>query len=268
MRRRARAARGRSMALKAAITELYTGRSRRAARFRYGLIGLDIVTVAFFILTARSLPGGPLWIVEAAIGVLILTDLSARLWISPDRWRMLRQVYTLADLVVVASLIAEPLLGVNLSFLKVLRALRLMHSYRVLHDLRRDTAFFRRHEDAIVAAVDLCVFIFVATSVVYVLVFDQDPGLTAYVDALYFTVATLTTTGYGDITMQGPWARLMAVFMMVMGVALFFRLARALFVPAKLRHRCEGCGLTRHEPDAVHCKHCGETLRITHDGAD
>ena len=256
------------MGLKATIGELYTGRSRRAARFRYGLMALDVTTVAYFIVTARSGPEGGLWFVEAAIGVLILTDLSVRLWIAENRWRTLRQVYTLADLVVVASLIAEPLLGVNLSFLKVLRALRLMHSYRVLHDLRRDTAFFRQHEDAIVAAVDLCVFIFVATSVVYVLVFDQEPGLTAYVDALYFTVATLTTTGYGDIAMEGTWGRLLAVGMMVVGVALFFRLARALFVPPRLRHRCKTCGLTRHEPDALHCRHCGATLAIPHDGAD
>ncbi len=256
------------MGLKATIGDLYTGRSRRATRFRYGLMTLDLATVAYFIVTARSGPEAGLWVIEAAIGVLILTDLSARLWIAENRWRTLRQVYTLADLVVVASLIAEPLLGVNLSFLKVLRALRLMHSYRVLHDLRRDTAFFRHHEDAIVAAVDLCVFIFVATSVVYVLVFDQEPGLTAYIDALYFTVATLTTTGYGDIAMEGTWGRLLAVGMMVVGVALFFRLARALFIPPRLRHRCGSCGLSRHETDAVHCRHCGAILDIPHDGAD
>ncbi len=256
------------MALKAAIVELHNGRSRGATRFRYGLIGLDLVTVVFFIVTAPTGTEGSLRLVEAAIGVLILADLSARLWIAPDRWRTLRQVYTLSDLVVVASLIAEPLLGVNLSFLKVLRALRLMHSYRVLHDLRRDTAFFRDHEDAIVAAVDLVVFIFVATSVVYVLVFAHEPGLTSYVDALYFTVATLTTTGYGDITMEGTWARLLSVVMMVTGVALFFRLARALFVPPKVRHDCETCGLQRHDPDAVHCKHCGTTLRIDTPGPD
>ncbi len=60
----------------------------------------------------------------------------------------------------------------------------------------------------------------------------------------------------------------MAVFMMVMGVALFFRLARAIFVPAKVAHRCRNCGLDRHDPDAVHCKHCGEIVKIATHGAD
>lgn len=256
------------MALKETLGQLYTGRSRRAARFRYGLMTLDLVTIGFFIATVPLKPTPAILVVEAVIGLLILTDLAARFWIARDRGRMLRQLYTLADIVVLLSLIAEPLLGVNLAFLKVLRSLRLIHSYQVLRDLRRDVAFFRDHEPAIVAAVNLLVFILVAASFVFVVQLDAEPSYAAYVDAVYFTVTTLTTTGYGDITMTTPWGRLMAVFMMVMGVALFFRLARAIFVPAKVAHRCRNCGLDRHDPDAVHCKHCGEIVKIATHGAD
>ncbi|MBK5928940.1 potassium channel family protein [Rhodobaculum claviforme] len=255
------------MALRETISALYTGRTRRAARFRYTLIGLDVITVAFFIVTVPLARSAPIAVCEAVIGALILVDMGLRLWIAPDRWRSLWQVHTLADLVVVVSLVAEPLLGVNLSFLKALRALRLVHSWRVAQDLRRDTAFFREHEQGIVASVDLFAFIFVATSAVYVLQFDAEPGFAAYADALYFTVATLTTTGYGDITMTGTGGKLMAVVMMVAGVALFFRLARALFVPRKVIQRCTACGLNRHDPDAIHCKHCGATVNIPTGGA-
>jgi voltage-gated potassium channel len=52
------------------------------------------------------------------------------------------------------------------------------------------------------------------------------------------------------------------VLMMVLGVALFFRLAQAIFLPTKIAYSCPSCGLDRHEPDAVHCKHCGETVNI------
>ena len=34
-----------------------------------------------------------------------------------------------------------------------------------------------------------------------------DPAIGNYLDALYFTVATLTTTGFGDITLTGTTGR-------------------------------------------------------------
>jgi voltage-gated potassium channel len=61
--------------------------------------------------------------------------------------------------------------------------------------------------------------------------------------------------------------RLLAVAIMVVGVGLFLRLARAIFMPAKVRHKCPDCGLMKHDPDAIHCKHCGLELKIETEGA-
>jgi voltage-gated potassium channel len=251
-----------------ALERLYSGRSRRATRFRYGLIAFDAATVAFFIATAPLVPTTAILAAEAVIGLLIAVDVAVRLWIAPDRWKVLRQLYTLADLIVLASLVLAPLIGTNLAFLKVLRGTRLINSYRVLRDLRRDTVLFRKHEDTIVAGVNLFVFVFVSASVVFVLQFDRATGHAGYVDALYFTVATLTTTGYGDIVPEGPGGKLLSVAMMLVGVALFIRLARAIFLPSKVHHTCPQCGLNRHDHDAVHCKHCGHDVKIETGGAD
>jgi voltage-gated potassium channel len=76
----------------------------------------------------------------------------------------------------------------------------------------------------------------------------------------------LTTTGFGDITMNDSVGRLLAVVIMVVGVALFLRLAQAIFSPRKVAYTCPDCGLTRHDPDAVHCKHCGRVLKIETEG--
>ncbi|CAN0653695.1 Voltage-gated potassium channel [Nitratireductor aquimarinus] len=249
------------------IRLLYAGRSQRAQRFRYGLIVFDLLTIIYFIV-AESLPATPaLAALNVTLGMLILLDLAARLWISENRRKEIMRVYTLADLVVVSSLLLAPLLAANLAFLRVLRGLRLIHAYHLLRDLRRESLFFRRHEDAILAAVNLFVFIFVTTSLVFVLAFDDQAGITGYVDALYFTVATLTTTGFGDITMTTTGGKLLSVFIMVVGVALFVQLARAIFQPSRIKYTCPECGLNRHEPDAIHCKHCGELLKIETDGA-
>ncbi|MDH3593573.1 MAG: potassium channel family protein [Rhodospirillales bacterium] len=253
--------------LRKKIELLYTGRSRNAARFRYALIGFDLGTIGFFIATAPVTPTPGLFVADVAIGALILADFLARLWIAPDKPRMLRQLYTLADVVVILSLVLAPLFAQNMAFLRVLRALRLLHSYHVLRDLRRETPFFRRNEEVIVSTVNLGVFIFLVTALVFVLQFGENPDIESYVDALYFTVATLTTTGFGDITLTGPLGRLLAVFIMVVGVALFLRLAQSIFRPHKVSHACPKCGLSRHESDAVHCKHCGVILKIETEGA-
>lgn len=245
---------------------LYTGQSQRARRFRYGLIVFDAVTIAYFIATA-ALPATPtMTALNIGLGLLILLDVAARLWISDNLRRELTRIYTLTDLVVVLSLLLAPFITENFAFLRVLRALRLIHAYHLLRDLRRESLFFRLHEDAILAAVNLFVFIFMTTSLVFVLTFDESAGITGYVDALYFTVATLTTTGFGDITMTTTGGKLLAVFIMVVGVALFVQLARAIFQPSKIKHKCPECGLNRHETDAIHCKHCGEPLKIETEG--
>ena len=245
---------------------LYTGQSQRARRFRYGLIVFDAVTIAYFIATA-ALPATPaMTALNIGLGLLILLDVAARLWISDNLRRELTRIYTLTDLVVVLSVLLAPFITENFAFLRVLRALRLIHAYRLLRDLRRESLFFRLHEDAILAAVNLFVFIFMTTSLVFVLTFGESAGITGYVDALYFTVATLTTTGFGDITMTTTGGKLLAVFIMVVGVALFVQLARAIFQPSKIKQKCPECGLNRHEMDALHCKHCGEPLKIETEG--
>ncbi|MCB2092447.1 MAG: ion transporter [Alphaproteobacteria bacterium] len=249
------------------IRLLYRGQSQIARQFRYGLIAFDASTIIYFIAIAALPATAVITVLNAILGLLIFLDFSARLWISTNRRRELTRIYTLADIIVVASLLLAPHFTESLVFLRVLRGLRLIHAYHLLRDLRRESLFFRLHEDAILAAVNLFVFIFVTTSLVFVIAFNKDAGPVSYIDALYFTVATLTTTGFGDITMTTPVGKLLSVFIMIVGVALFLQLARAIFQPSKIRYKCPKCGLNRHEPDAIHCKHCGEDLKIETEGS-
>ena len=252
--------------LKKAIELLYTGRSRRAARFRYTLMCLDICTVVFFIVTTPLAGTTGILITDFVVGTFILADFLARLWIAPNKFRMLREPYTIADVLVILSLLLAPLVPYNLSFLRVLRAFRLLHSYQVLRDLRQETPFFRRNEEVIVSAVNLGVFVFIAAALVFALKFGDHPEIDNFIDALYFTVATLTTTGFGDIVLEGSLGRLLSICIMVAGVSLFLRLVQTIFRPPKLRHTCPECGLGRHEPDAVYCKRCGHVLRTSTEG--
>ena len=244
---------------------LYEGRSRRAKRFRYLMLAFDLFTIAFFVVA--SFVHEALWLreTEIVLSVLITIDFLLRLWISKDRRRYLLQLATIADVVVVVSLVVQFFVE-NLAFLRILRALRLMRSYHVVNDLRARWPFFRRNEHVIVAAVNMIVFVFVVTAPVYVFQAPINPYINNYVDALYFTVTTLTTVGYGDITLTGTSGKLLAVSIMIFGVALFLRLVQAVFRPRKVRYRCPQCGLLEHDPDASHCKACGHILNIPYEG--
>jgi voltage-gated potassium channel len=198
-------------------------------------------------------------------GLAILADIAARLLISQYRWRDLLHPLTLIDLVVAISFLA-PISGEGAGFLRILRTLRLLHSYKLLARLRADSRFFRRNEEVIVAIANLSVFLFVMTGIVYETQHRTNPHIGNYADALYFTVTALTTTVFGDITLPGKTGRMLTVVIMIFGVTLFLRLAQILFRPHKVRFACPTCGLQRHDPDAVHCKACGTTLNIPDEG--
>jgi voltage-gated potassium channel len=251
---------------RAHLRELYYGWSPRAVRFRYALLAFDLVVIGFVVASSFFF-GHPL--VEALdliFGTLILADFGARLLASRSPLNELVHPLGIADSIVILSFLA-PIAGANFAFLRIVRALRLFRSYQLVSRLRRDFTFFRRNEDAVLSVVNLMVFLLIMTALVHVTQIGRNPSINNYADALYFTVTTLTTTGFGDITLRGTSGRLLAVLIMIFGVSLFIRLVQTLFRPQKVHYECPECGLTRHDPDAVHCKHCGATIHIQTEGA-
>lgn len=244
---------------------LYHGRSLAAHRFRYGLLAFDIVIVLFIVATS-FVPRSPgLEWLDLVFGVVILVEFFARLYVSPHPAREFTHPATWADIVAIFSFIA-PIVGEGLGFLRILRTLRLLHTYQLVAQFRADSAFFRRNQEAITAVINLIVFVFIMTGLVYESQHWRNPAIANYIDALYFTVTALTTTGFGDVTLQGSLGRLIAVVIMIFGVTLFLRLLQTLLRPHKVRFSCPSCGLQRHEVDAVHCKACGTPLDIPDEG--
>ena len=244
---------------------LYHGRSQTAHRFRYALVAFDVITILFIIVT--SFTAREPWIewLDLMFGIVILTDFCARIYVSPHPAREFTHPATWADMVAIFSFLA-PIVGEGLGFLRILRTLRLLHTYQLVARLRADSTFFRRNEEAITAVINLIVFVFIMTGIVYETQHWRNPAIANYVDALYFTVTALTTTGFGDVTLQGSLGRLVAVVIMIFGVTLFLRLLQTLLRPHKVRYSCPECGLQRHESDAVFCKACGTGLNIPDEG--
>ena len=249
----------------ARIRTLYQGHTPQAHRFRYVLLAFDLSAVLFVIITSFVPHTAAIEIADAVFGAVILIDFLIRIWLESDKGRFLLRVATWADIAAILSFLA-PIAGEGVGFLRVFRTLRLLHSYQMLVRLRQDFRYFRENQEVFLAAVNLGVFLFVMTGVIYVTQHGVNPKITNYADALYFTVTTLTTTGFGDITLTGTGGRLLAVGVMIFGVTLFLRLLQVLFRPNKVRHECAACGLILHDADAVHCKHCGAVIHIPTEG--
>jgi voltage-gated potassium channel len=241
------------------LRQLFHGRSAAALRFQMAAAIIDVLIIAFFIATPliRDRPAF-LWI-DYSIAAILVVEIAARMLASSNVLRLLRQPTMLLDLFILATLLAPHWLE-NFGFLRILRLWSLSQRGWIWAQLRQTR--FREWEDASRAVINLTTFLFVVTGFIYTFFFAGRPGLEGYVDAFYFTVTTMTTTGFGDITLPGIAGKLTSIVVMIVGISLFVRLAQAVFRPAKVTFPCPQCGLQRHEPDAVHCKACGKMLCI------
>lgn len=253
------------MTYKERIQSLYEGDDKKAKHFRYTLLLFDIAIIGYLFVSSFHHGTDLIEWLDIIIGTVVFLDVVARMWIARSKLGYIASLHGIADILAAISLLL-PLIGENMAFLRVVRFLRLLRSYTLLSSLRRDFVFFRQHEDVIVSANNLLVFIFFMTAVVFESQVDSNPQIKNYVDALYFTVTTLTTTGFGDITLTGDSGKLIAVLIMIFGVSLFIRLIQAVFRPVKVRYKCPDCALSLHDRDAVHCKHCGRVLEIPDEG--
>lgn len=242
---------------------LYHGHTTGAVRFRIAVLAVDLAIIAFFIVSpAIRETASFLWI-DYTVAALLAADIVARMLASTNIPRLLRQPTVWVDGFILLTLLLPQSLG-NLGFLRILRLWTLSRSGFLWRPLRRLGLMHWR--EAGHSVVNLLTFLFIFTGFVYTFFFRANAGMTGYVDALYFTVATVTTTGFGDIVLPGPWGKLTSIVAMITGITLFVRLAQTLFRPTKVYFTCPRCALQRHDPDAVHCKSCGHILAIPDDG--
>ncbi|NWG93276.1 MAG: two pore domain potassium channel family protein [Parvularculaceae bacterium] len=248
------------------LRALYRGDDEETRRFHLALAAFDLATIIFLIASSFYQGSPAVEAMDAVIGVAILIELAARIAASRSPRREFFSPFTIADVIVVASLLA-PILGEGFAFLRILRLLRLLNAYKLFRKTRPAGGYFARNDRTIVAATHLAIFLFVSTAVVYESQRRINDQIANYVDAFYYTVTTLTTTGYGDITLKGHAGRLLAAALMIIGVSLFLRLIHAALRPNKVEFKCPDCGLKDHDIDAVHCKTCGRILNIEDEGA-
>jgi voltage-gated potassium channel len=95
-------------------------------------------------------------------------------------------------------------------------------------------------------------------------------GFTSIPRSIYWTIVTITTVGYGDITPQTALGQVIATLAMLTGYSIIAiptgiftaEIAREMHSESSNR-RCNVCERTGHHPEAEYCYHCGVTLPDT-----
>ena len=96
------------------------------------------------------------------------------------------------------------------------------------------------------------------------LVEGKESGFTSIPASIYWTIVTLTTVGYGDISPVTPLGQFIASFVMILGYGII-AVPTGIVTAEIARHTpkqipCKNCGSTNYPEKANFCPNCGESL--------
>ena len=151
--------------------------------------------------------------------------------------------------------------------LRVLRIFRILKLVQYLGEARMLTQALRASSRKIT------VFLFVVLTLVTIfgsliyLIEDPKDGFTSIPKSIYWSIVTLTTVGYGDISPKTNLGQLLSALIMIIGYGIIavptgivtVELAQA-FKRQISTQACPECSAEGHDIDAKHCKYCGAGL--------
>lgn len=202
--------------------------------------------------------------IQIVLGVIFIWELFMRIAMHKFKLSFIFNVFNLIDLAIIWAIFVRYYYGDH-ALLHFFTALKILRSYRVIHDLSNANKFIDRNKDLIFSVLNLVIFIFFMASLVFVFQVEHNTEISSFLDALYFTLATLTTTGFWDITVIWDTWKILAILIMTLWTGLFLRLVSVIFRPIKKHAPCKHCGLKKHDKDASHCKHCWKIIYIEND---
>ncbi len=231
------------------------------------ITGLVLLSAAIFVAQTYTLPEE----IRAALdtlntGILLLFALEylLRLWCAEDKTRHILSLYSLIDLAVILPFFLG---ATDLSFVRIFRWFRIL---RLVRFVGQSSLLGRiSSEDRVILTrilFTLFAIIFVYSGLIYQVEHSVNAQVFGtFLDALYFSVVTMTTVGFGDVTPISEGGRLLTVLMILTGIALIpwqlGDLIKRLVKTANQRELpCPHCGLALHEADAQFCRRCGTAL--------
>ena len=219
----------------------------------------------------------PLRIAEWIFTILFTMEYIARLWCVASKKKYALSFFGIIDLFAVIPTYLSLLIP-GIEVLADVRILRVVRVFRILKLVQ-----YMGEAEVLVATLKasrfkIAVFLITVMSIAVVigsmiyLIEGPENGFTSIPRGLYWSIVTVTTVGYGDVTPQTGLGQTLAAFLMIMGYALIAvptGLFSAEFVQQNAAHRqgsnapvqsCPGCGSLEKDHQADYCRYCGQKL--------
>ncbi len=227
--------------------------------------------------------GRILYGVEWGFTILFTIEYAIRIICVRRPWLYIRSFYGIVDLLSILPTYISVVVGGSQAMI-VIRALRLLRVFRVFK-LARYVGEASVLMDALRASrAKITVFLLTVLSIVLIvgsLMYliegtHPDSGFTSIPASIYWTIVTMTTVGYGDITPQTIPGKTLASMVMIIGYGIIAvptgivtaEISAASHQRRITTHVCPECHREGHEPDAKCCKFCGSSLQVNSLGGD
>ncbi|MDX2243368.1 MAG: ion transporter [Leptolyngbyaceae cyanobacterium bins.302] len=232
------------------------------------ITGLVLLSSAIFVAETYSLPDGvrsQLELIDSIILWIFAIEYLIRFWCAENRLRYCFSVYSLIDLLTILPFFVG---AIDIQFIRVFRWFRILRLIRFLEG--RTIVGYVSQEDSVIFTrilLTLFIIVFVYSGLIYQVEHPKNPAVfSTFLDAVYFSVATMTTVGYGDVTPHTELGRFLSILMILTGIAIIpwqlgDLIKRLVKTTNKVETICPGCGLGYHDADAEFCKICGTQLK-------
>jgi voltage-gated potassium channel len=231
------------------------------------ITGLILLSAAIFVIQTYPISSqlrSILAVIDRLIIICFLIEYLIRFWGAEKKIKFIFDFYSLIDLIAILPF----LLGAfNIGFIRVLRWFRIL---RLIRFLDFKISFLRiETQDGIIFAriiFTLITIIFIFSGLIYQVEHPINPKtFGTFLDAVYFSVVTMTTVGFGDVTPLSEMGRFLTILMILTGVALIpWQVGNLIKQFVKTANQvetvCSGCGWSIHDADALYCKRCGTLL--------
>ncbi len=229
------------------------------------ITGLVLISSGIFVVETYKIPVEVREIldaIETLILVIFVIEYSLRVWCVDHKLRFIFSAYSLIDLLSIAPF----LIGTNVGYLRIFRWFRILRLIRFIQG-KTIFGYVSSEDSAIFTRIIFTVLsiIFVYSGLIYQVEHAVNPKFGTFLDAVYFSVSTISTAGLGDITPTSEMGRFLTILMVLTGLVLIpwqlgDLIKRLVKTADQIQLICSNCGLAFHDSDAYFCKHCGTAL--------